>query len=256
MGSALLQGAVASGFEYSSVTIVDPAPLPPHLRTLPRVAAVASADTLLPDIHPDLIVIAVKPQQLAATLPAYAKFHDAVFLSIAAGVTIARLEILLGGNPAVTRAMPNLPASIGQGISALVANTHTKPHQRMMCANFMAGTGDIVWLDDETAMDAVTAVSGSGPAYIFALCEAMAKAAESLGLSRELAMRLARKTVIGSSALLAQSPDSAEALRHAVTSPGGTTEAALKILLSEIGLPDLMTRSLAAAAMRAKELSQ
>jgi pyrroline-5-carboxylate reductase len=179
-----------------------------------------------------------------------------VFLSIAAGITIRRLQELLGSGQAVIRAMPNLPASIGKGISVAITNKQISAGQRTLADRLLKTIGETAWVEDEKLIDAVTALSGSGPAYVFALCEAMAKAGESLGLPKDLAARLARTTVIGSGTLLEQSSETAEALRRAVTSPGGTTEAALKHLLAAGGLQDLMLKAMTTAAERAKDLAQ
>lgn len=252
MGGALLQRVASQAIS----SVVDPAPKPAPLKSL-DVPWLASADKLDPHYAPDIIVLAVKPQQMAAVLPSYARFANSVFLSIAAGMTVARLHAILGNtNAAIVRAMPNLPASVGLGVSVAVANRHVKGAQRMLCDKVLSAVGQTAWIDDENLLDAVTALSGSGPAYIFALTEAMTDAGTALGLPCELAAQLARRTIIGSAALLDKSGESAEALRLAVTSPGGTTEAALKHLLAAGGLPDLMKKAMAAAAQRSKELAR
>jgi pyrroline-5-carboxylate reductase len=151
--------------------------------------------------------------------------------------------------------MPNLAASIGQGMSVAVANKNVSAEQHALCDKFLCAVGKTAWIEDEGLMDAVTALSGSGLAYVFALCEAMARAGESLGITPALASQLAQQTIIGSGALLAQSHESAEALRATVTSPGGTTEAALKQLIGPNGLYELMLKAMTAAAMRSKELA-
>ncbi|MGE3624174.1 MAG: pyrroline-5-carboxylate reductase [Bdellovibrionales bacterium] len=250
MGGAMLQKLAGQ----VSACVVDPAPPPAHLKSLKGVTWLTGPDKI--DFHfaPDIVVIAIKPQQMASVLPAYMHFQDAVFLSIAAGQTLARLEGMLGGC-AIIRAMPNLPASIGQGAAVAVANKKVADAQRALADKILGAIGTVAWMANEKLMDAVTALSGSGPAYVFALVETMAKAGEALGLPKDLATRLARQTIIGSGALLAQSAESAENLRKAVTSPGGTTEAALEELLDESGLPDLMLRTMEAAARRSKELS-
>lgn len=250
MGSAILCG-VAPSTEHIVVVEpngVDDVPL--------NVTLVSSAEEIPPSFDPDAVIVAVKPQVIPKVLPAYARFKSSVFLSIAAGQTLLRLSEVLG-NPAqsIVRAMPNLPASIGKGMTVAVANKSVTSLQLALCEKILRTAGEVAWVDDEALIDPVTAVSGSGPAYIFALVEAMARAGERLGLSAELASKLARQTIIGSGALLAQSEQSATALRQAVTSPGGTTEAALKILLAEKALPDLMLDAMQAASARAKELS-
>lgn len=252
MGSALLTRAAPL---MSSIFVIEPAATPAKLP--PNVTWLSTLDKIAPNVAPDIITIAIKPQQMANTLPAYAKFQKAAYLSIAAGITLAKLKSLLGNDKApIIRAMPNLPASIGQGMTVACANENVTATQRALCEKILTAIGATAWTTDENLMDAVTALSGSGPAYVFALCEAMTAAGEKAGLPKDMAEQLARQTIIGSGALLAQSPDSTEALRIAVTSPGGTTEAALKILQSNNALTELMSKTIAAAATRAKELAQ
>jgi pyrroline-5-carboxylate reductase len=259
MGGALLRRALdpsLAGDTQATCVVVDPAPRPDNLKSFSGITWLASADKIDPAFKPNIIILAVKPQQMASALPAYQRFKDCVFLSIAAGVTIAKITALLKDEDrAIVRAMPNLPASIGKGMSVAVANKNVKSAQRDLCDRFLKALGDAAWANDENMLDAVTAVSGSGPAYIFALCEAMAAAGQAAGLPSDLAQRLARQTIIGSGALLSEVSDSAEALRKAVTSPGGTTEAALKHLLAANGLGDLMQKAIAAATKRGKELA-
>ncbi len=238
MGSALLKGW---GREAVVIEPNDPAHLP----------SIEAAG----DISPELIVFAVKPQQLASVVPAYARFKDATFLSIAAGKTIAGFEALLGAQAAIVRCMPNTPAAIGKGITVAVANKNVSEQGRALASTALQAAGMVEWVSDETLLDAVTALSGSGPAYVFLLVETMAKAGEAMGLAPALAMQLARQTVIGSGHLLEQSPEAASALREAVTSPGGTTAAALNILMGSDNLQNLMTEALKAAQARGKELA-
>jgi pyrroline-5-carboxylate reductase len=255
MGGALLRGWIRQ--KAVRVIVVDPAPQPRDLKAAKKITWLNSPDKINPAFRPDAIVLAIKPQMMAATLPAFARYKNSVFLSIAAGQTLGRLsEMLDGGNRAIVRAMPNLPASVGAGMSVAVANSHVTANQRVLCDTLLRAAGDVAWVKKEALIDPVTAVSGSGPAYVFALVEAMAAAGEKLGLSPKLSMQLARQTIIGSGALLAQSPESAKALRQAVTSPGGTTEATLKILLAKKGLFDLMLRAMQAAAKRAAALAK
>jgi pyrroline-5-carboxylate reductase len=259
MGGALLRralGPALASHAQTAAVVVDPTPRPDYLKSFAGVTWLASPDKIDPAFKPNVVIIAVKPQQMASALPAYARFKSCVFLSIAAGVPIAKLTALLKDeSSAVVRAMPNLPASIGLGITVAVANKNVNSGQRELCDRFLKALGDATWVDDENLLDAVTAVSGNGPAYVFALCEAMAAAGQAMGLSAELAQRLARQTIIGSGALLGEVPDSAEALRKAVTSPGGTTEAALKHLLASGGLGDIMKKAIAAATERGKQLA-
>ena len=253
MGGALLKGWTRQ--IKSRVVVVDPSPQPDELKT-PNVTWHASLEAVGPHFQPNAIVLAVKPQHMVAVLPAYARFKNSVFLSIAAGQPVQHLEKLLGDTPpSLVRVMPNLPASIGQGMSVAFANPRVTPEQRALCTTLLRAGGEVAWVANENLLDPVTALSGSGPAYVFALVETMAAAGEKLGLSPPLALQLARQTVIGSAALLAQSPETPTALRQAVTSPGGTTAAALDHLLSRDGLPELMLRALRAATERAKELA-
>lgn len=256
MGGALLRGVLAAQLA-SEIAVVEPAPCPDELKSAKNFVWHHTFDNLGPHFVPDIVFVAVKPQLIADVLPPYAKYSNAVFLSIAAGTTIAKLASLLK-NPsaAIVRTMPNLPASIGQGITVATANVKVTPQQRALCDQLLNAIGKTAWVDDESLLDVVTALSGSGPAYVFALCEAMARAGEGMGLSKEMAEQLARQTVIGSGALLAKTKESAGDLRQAVTSPKGTTEAALKHLLADDGLNELIKRAMAAAAARAKELAQ
>ncbi|MDP9126668.1 MAG: pyrroline-5-carboxylate reductase [Pseudomonadota bacterium] len=256
MGGALLERTAGKSF-ISAIEVIDPAPAAPRLKAIPGVTWSTSFRDTSSGGEPDLIVLAVKPQQMAETLPAYSRFRKSVYLSIAAGLTVSRLQTLLGDTGhAVVRSMPNLPASIGQGLTAATANGQVTREQRDLCDLFLRSVGDVIWLEDESLMDIITAVSANGPAYVFALCEAMTEAGETLGLPKDMAAHLARKTIIGSGALLAQSDDAAAELRRAVTSPGGTTEAALKHLLGTKGLQDLMLKTIEAGAARARELAK
>jgi pyrroline-5-carboxylate reductase len=252
MGSALVAGWLAAGIARR-VDIVDPA-----LAAAPgdgRVRLAASPSAIADP--PDAVVLAVKPQVMASVLPAWRPLArpGTVILSIAAGTTIAGLRAGLGEGAAVVRAMPNTPAAIGQGASVLVAGPGVDAAQRDLCGRLLAAVGSVDWVEDEGLMDAVTAVSGSGPAYVFLLIEALAAAAEGQGLPPDLAMRLARRTVTGAGALAAASTESAAELRRNVTSPGGTTAAALAVLGAPDGLSPLMARAVEAAARRSRELA-
>jgi pyrroline-5-carboxylate reductase len=213
---------------------------------------------LAPGEAPCVMVLAVKPQIMDGALGEIASLADerTIILSIAAGRTIASLEKHFALPLAIVRAMPNLPAEIGRGISAAYANGHAGEAQREACGCLLRAAGEVVWIDDERLMDSVTAVSGSGPAYVFHLVECLADAARAEGLAPELAMPLARATVTGAAELLARSPLDAATLRENVTSPNGTTAAALAVLMAEPGLSALMTKAVAAAARRSRELAQ
>ena len=203
-------------------------------------------------------MLAVKPQSLDAVAPQIARLADerTLVLSILAGKTIANLKARLPRAGAVVRAMPNTPAAIGRGVTAAFAGLEATAGQRRWCESLLGAVGAFYWLEDEAAIDAVTAISGGGPAYVFALTEALAAAAEKLGLRPELAMNLARGTVEGAGELMRRESATAPAvLRRNVTSPGGTTAAALAVLQGEGGLDDLMARAAAAARARAAEMA-
>lgn len=252
MGSAILLRA-APKFD---TCVVEPSPPPSNLTSLGNIIWVSSPERIDPAFRPDIILLAIKPQHMASTLPAYARYKTSVFLSIAAGFSLASIETSLASSFAVVRSMPNLPASIGEGMTVAVANKNVTSEQRSLCDIILKAVGETAWVEEEHLIDAATALSGSGPAYVFALCEVMAKAGESLGFSSNLSAKLARQTLIGSGHLLDQSPQSAEDLRKAVTSPGGTTEAALKELLASNGLQELIQKTMNAALHRAKELAK
>ena len=203
------------------------------------------------------ILFAVKPQVMDEVVPLYKPLIQPgrLVLSIAAGTPISYFEHQLGANTAVVRAMPNTPASIGHGITVLCANTHVSAEQRARCEILIGAVGQVEWIEDESLMDAVTAVSGSGPAYVFLLIEALAQAGISAGLAADLANRLALTTVVGAGALAEQTEDSPTVLRQNVTSPGGTTAAALEVLMADDGLQQLMARAVTAAKERGRELA-
>lgn len=204
----------------------------------------------------DVIVLAVKPQDMASVLEELADVVEAgqLVLSIAAGTTVGELESALGAHHPVVRAMPNTPALIGKGICGLYASPNCRPHHREQAERILRAAGETMWIEDESMMDVVTAVSGSGPAYFFLLTEALAAAGTELGLSREDALRLAARTAEGAGAMLSESEESAEALRRRVTSPGGTTEAGVE-LLEESGFRELIRDAVAAATRRGRELA-
>lgn len=206
----------------------------------------------------DIIVLAVKPQIMDEACQSLrsAKIISSLYVSIAAGKSLKFFEDIFGADVAVIRTMPNTPAMIGQGITIGIANKNITTDQKVITENLLKVSGTFEWISDETLMDAVTALSGSGPAYIFLLIEELAKAGIAAGLPKDLAVKLARQTVIGSAALAAHQSDvPASTLRKNVTSPGGTTEEALKILMAENGLGDLMNHAVQAALKRSRELS-
>jgi pyrroline-5-carboxylate reductase len=253
MGSAMLAGWRERGLDASFA--VDPAP---------DAARNAGADlTVVGDLAsvpagfaPAAVVLAVKPQSAAEALPAYGRFAgSAVFLSIMAGRTIGGIQALLGGSAAIVRAMPNTPAAVRQGITVATPSASVTAGQRKLCENLLRAIGLVEWVEAEGLLDPVTAVSGSGPAYVFLLAELMEQAAIEQGIAPDLARVLARQTVAGSGALLAASAESAAELRKAVTSPAGTTEAALKVLMAPDALPKAFSEAIAAATRRSRELA-
>ena len=255
MGSAMLEGWLSLGLDPKSVVAIEPQPAR-------EVSTLASRGLRLnPPAHTvgeaTAIVIAVKPQVAPDVVPTLAPYLGAgtVVLSIMAGRTLGFLEQALSQRAALVRAMPNTPAAIGRGITVAVPNQRVSQRQRDLAHALLAATGAVEWVGDEALMDAVTAVSGSGPAYVFLLAEALARAGVAAGLPEELAGRLARETVAGSGELLHRSPLEASVLRQNVTSPGGTTAAALDVLMAPDGLDPLMTRAVAAATRRSRELA-
>lgn len=251
MGGALLHGWLARGVREA--VAVEPHPthaIADAVRMVPDVAS------LPPGFAPEAVVLAVKPQAADELLPAYRRFADsgAVFVSIMAGRDEAGLRTLLGEGAAVVRAMPNTPAAIGRGFTAVHAGAGVDEGKRLLADALLAAVGEVCWVDDEAMLDAVTAVSGGGPAYVFLLAELLEEAAREQGLPPELARRMARATVGGSGALLANSSEDAAVLRRNVTSPKGTTERALAVLMAEDAWPALVRRAIAAATERSREL--
>jgi len=257
MGRALLEGWLATGTDAAHVHIVEPGPV--DQAGLPAgIGLHQNIDSLPESYSPNVVVFAVKPQIMGEVAPAYKRFAgnaDTVFLSIAAGRTIGFFEGALGSDAAIVRAMPNTPAAIRRGITVLCANSHVGEDAKKICATLLDAVGETAWVAEESLLDAVTAVSGSGPAYIFLLSEAMAAAGIKVGLPADIAERLARATVAGAGELLRQSSDSAGKLRQNVTSPGGTTEAALSVLMAGDGLVPLMEKAIKAATDRSRELA-
>ncbi|WP_439814270.1 pyrroline-5-carboxylate reductase [Zavarzinia sp. CC-PAN008] len=249
----MLDGWLARGLVPADVTVVEPG-----LQTLPTgVRHLADPSGLTTAAPPDAVILAVKPQVMDDVLPAYVGLAAArpVFISIAAGRTIASFERALGNDVAIVRAMPNLPARIGRGMTAAVANGNATAGQRALADVLLSASGDFAWLDDEGLIDPVTAVSGGGPAYVFLLAEVLAHAAVEAGIPRALAMQLARQTVTGAAALLEQSTDDPATLRKSVTSPKGTTERALAVLMASDGIGPLFEQAIAAATARSRELA-
>jgi len=209
------------------------------------------------NFRPDAVIVAVKPQEMDTVAPLYARFvrAETVFLSIAAGKTIASFEGYWGSEAAIVRAMPNTPAAVGRGVAVLVANAGVSGKQRDLCRRLLAAVGSVEWVEDEGLLDAVTAVSGGGPAYVFLLMEALADAGVASGLPRDLSEAIARATVEGAGELSRQSPDTPETLRKNVMSPGGTTASAVGVLNGPDGMRPLFERAIAAATRRSRELA-
>ncbi|MBV9054988.1 MAG: pyrroline-5-carboxylate reductase [Hyphomicrobiales bacterium] len=257
MGQAMLAGWLARGLGASRITAVDP-----HLDEAGRallaekkVRLVAAPESIA---SPEALVLAIKPQTLEDAASGASRLigTDTLVLSILAGKRIGDLSSRLGISGGIVRAMPNTPAAVGRGITAAVPALGTTARQRAMADALLASIGRVEWIDDETLIDPVTAVSGSGPAYVFLLVEALAEAGAKAGLPAELAMRLARATIEGAGELLFRDAKTAASiLRRNVTSPGGTTAAALDVLMAGDGLAPLMERAVAAASRRARELA-
>ena len=253
MGSALLKGWLADGINAKSINIIEPNPTK-WLKKIPQI----NLNKKLPEA-PAVVVLAVKPQMMKEALSIIKKLRDTetIFLSIAAGSTIHMFEGELGAHSKIIRAMPNTPASVNKGITALIGNNSTTEADIALSEKLLGAVGQTVRLTEEAQMDAVTAISGSGPAYVFYLVEALAKAGEVQGLSPSLSMKLARATIVGAGVLTELSLEEPSQLRINVTSPGGTTQAALEVLMDkEIGISPLINQAVNAAAMRSKELGK
>ncbi|MDE4175593.1 pyrroline-5-carboxylate reductase [Phaeobacter sp. PT47_59] len=251
MGSAMLAGWLEGGLPAASVWVLDPYP-----SDWLKSTGVA-INQGLPQ-NPAIVLIAVKPQMMGDALPGLQALGngDTLFISVAAGISCASYEAMLGDKTPIVRAMPNTPAAIGRGITALIGNSQSGAQHMDMAEALLSAIGQTVRLQSEDQMDAVTGVSGSGPAYVFHLIETLAAAGEAQGLPADLAMQLAKATVAGAGALAEAADDSPEQLRINVTSPNGTTQAALEVLMDkESGFPSLLNRAVAAAANRSKELS-
>ena len=252
MGSAMLAGWLDGGLAPASVWVIDPQPSDWVMGLGVHVNAP------LPE-SPAIVLVAVKPQMMGDALPTLAALGDGetLFLSVAAGTPIAAYEAALGAKTPIVRAMPNTPAAIGRGITAIIGNAQAGAADLDLAESLLGAVGQVVRLEGEAQMDAVTAVSGSGPAYVFHLIETLARAGEAEGLAPDLAMTLAKATVAGAGALAEAASDTPAQLRVNVTSPGGTTQAALEVLMNEAdGFPPLLARAVKAAADRSRELGK
>lgn len=251
MGSAMLEGWLKDGLPAASVYVQDPFPSDWVKSTGVHV------NSELPKA-PAMVLIAVKPQMMEDALPVLKAMGNGatVFLSVAAGISIGTYEDILGAQTPIIRAMPNTPAAVGKGITAMIGNAHTREDHLAMADHLLSAVGQVVRLEHEGQLDAVTGVSGSGPAYVFHMIECMAQAGEAQGLSAELAMALAKATVAGAGALAEAAEEEPAQLRVNVTSPNGTTQAGLEVLMdAETGLPKLMADTVKAATDRSKELA-
>ena len=257
MGGALLEGWLARGMAVSDVIVAEPSEAARPKSAGVRCVASSSEVTETPEI----VVLAVKPQSMDGVLPDLRRFagpgaeRGAVFLSIAAGKTLRYFTGHLGATARIVRSMPNTPAAVRQGITVATPSEGVSAAERQRCHALLEAVGQVLWVDDEALLDPVTALSGSGPAYVFLLVEAMAAAGTKLGLAPDMAMQLARATVAGSGELMRQSSEPASQLRLNVTSPGGTTAEALKVLMASDGIQAVFDKALAAASRRSRELA-
>jgi pyrroline-5-carboxylate reductase len=259
MGYAMLSGWLKSGKLVAGESfVVEPNPELRHRAARLGSIVEASAADMPDDVSPELVIFAVKPQVMRSVVPDYRRFasRDTTFLSIAAGTGIALFEELLGSSAAVVRCMPNTPAAIGKGMMVVVSNANVSAAARDFIADLLSASGRVAMIDDERLMDAVTAVSGSGPAYVFHFIEALTAAAVKAGLPEDVAKLLAMQTIHGAAALAAESREPPAVLRQQVTSPNGTTAAALSVLMGEERLTKLVTDAVEAARLRSIELGK
>jgi pyrroline-5-carboxylate reductase len=258
MGEAMLSGWLERGISPSNITIIEP-----NKETAKKLVIKYGIHShsepikIHTDSPPDFVVFAVKPQVMDKVVPKYVHFNgpNTTFLSIAAGKPVSYFQENLGDDAIIIRAMPNTPAAIRRGITVAYPNAHVSDAQRMACDGLLKSVGSVEWVDDEGMIDAVTALSGGGPAYVFYFVEVMAEAGKKAGLPNALAERLARETVSGAGELLRQSDEDPARLRINVTSPAGTTAEALAVLMADDGLEPMMIRAIAAAKKRSKELA-
>lgn len=255
MGGAMLKGWIANGMKPENITVLDPAPSEKMKNTLLK-SKIWHTESPKGMSAPDVLLLAIKPQMMDEVLPQLGELvaENTVVVSVAAGTTLSTICDALGDVAAI-RVMPNTPSLVLRGMSVGCPNAKTTDEQRSKVHSLMEAVGKIEWVDDEKLIDAVTAVSGSGPAYVFHLAECMAEAGVAAGLPKELAMTMAVQTVSGAGELLSQSEDEPALLRRNVTSPNGTTAAALKVLMDEDGMSQLLERAIMAAKKRSEELS-
>ena len=258
MGGALLRGWLSRGVPGNQVFVVDPAPRNLEDVQARGVTLATALDQLPAGLQPAIVLLAIKPQFMDEALPAYRRFAKpgAVFLSIAAGKTVAYLKSKLGADAAIVRSMPNTPAAVGRGMSVILRDSSIPAATLELCGQLLGAVGKVGWIDQEDQINAVTAVSGGGPAYVFLLIECLAEAGRAAGLPPDLAMQLARETVTGSGELAHLSSETATQLRRAVMSPKGTTLEAINVLMAPDGLQPLMNKAIAAATRRGREIAE
>jgi pyrroline-5-carboxylate reductase len=256
MGGAMLDGWLKAGISASQIVAIDPNP-PAEVKALLEKNGIAHNPPVSSLTDVEVVLVAVKPQVMDEVLQPLSHLASLkpLILSVVAGKTIAGLAKHFGEDAAIIRTIPNTPAAIGRGITAMAANAHVSAAQNKLAEKLLSSIGEVVRVPHEEQIDWVTAVSGSGPAYVFYLTECFAAAGEKLGLAPALAMQLARATVSGSGELMRQSGIEADTLRKNVTSPNGTTYAALQVLMADDGMKPIMEKAIAAAARRSKELA-
>ena len=257
MGGAMLEGWLEMGLLPEQIYIIEPhAPITEELRNRGLYAVTVQSE-LPADLDPGIVLFAVKPQSMDRAVSDFSGCGspNTTFLSIAAGKTISYFENILGAEAAIVRSMPNTPAAVRRGITVATPNNNVTDEQRNFCSNLLEAVGEVAWVDEEGLIDAVTALSGGGPAYVFFLTECMAQAGIDAGLPAELSAQLARVTVSGAGELMRQSNETPTTLRENVTSPGGTTAEALKILMAKTGWQPLLTQAIGAATARSKQLA-
>lgn len=255
MGGAMLSGWMADGFDPASIVVQDPS-LSDDMRDLLETHGISCLSSPSTDLRPGVVMVAVKPQLMDVVLPGLreAVSSDTLIMSVAAGTPVATFENNFGSVP-ICRCMPNTPAMVKRGVTAVYPTSNVSEEHKRLVDRLLSAIGKVVWLEQENQIDFVTAVSGSGPAYVFYLAEALAKAGYRLGLPEDLALELAVSTVTGAGELMHQSGDAPSQLRQNVTSPNGTTAAALDVLMGDAGLQPVLDAAVLAAARRAKELA-
>lgn len=255
MGGALLHHWLKADV-LTHVHVVKPSPLVSSYQNNPHLSWTSTPDQIPSHYNPDIVVLAVRPNTIDKITPLYATYRKCLFLSLAAGKNLDALTSLLSPEQPILRVMPNIASEIGKGMSFMVGNLHMTPVQKDHANHLFEIVGSTAWLPSENLFDVATTLSGCGPGYVFALVESMASAGERMGLPSDLSYKLAHQTLIGSAALLEQKNVTAKTLRQAIGNPGTMTEAAVKVLLSQEGLPDLMFKAMNEALKRAQELSR